>query len=254
MSAQSEPERQFRARLGRAGSDAVTTPDGNDVPRWVREGPQGRAGLPALVTVGIGLAQNVVQVHGADTSGHAVLRTTLRREQVPAVLRRGDGSLRRCAFPGPPDRQAGPCGAADPDRLIAIAKPRPRNGSCCPAWWQGQAMSRGARVTVDFPDQADRGKLPPALVVAGRRMPGRERPPAVHVRSARPVLPGGDGALCHVGPGSQAAPGDCRGGLSVPPPRAPAPAGQTGWRPPAGSCRRRCSRGCAAAPCRGGQG
>ena len=59
-----------------------------------------------IITVGLDLAKNVFQVHGADGSGRAVLRKKLRRAQVLEFfgqlpgLRRGDGSLWRRSFLG----------------------------------------------------------------------------------------------------------------------------------------------------------
>ena len=38
--------------------------------------------MSEIITVGLDLAKNVFQVHGADDSGHAVLRKKLRRAQV----------------------------------------------------------------------------------------------------------------------------------------------------------------------------
>ena len=38
--------------------------------------------MSEIATVGLDLAKNVFQVHGADASGRAVLRRTLRRGQV----------------------------------------------------------------------------------------------------------------------------------------------------------------------------
>jgi hypothetical protein len=61
------------------GFDDVTAPDGICVPRWVCEDPQGRAVMSEIITVGLDLAENVFQVHGA---GRAVLRKKLRRVQV----------------------------------------------------------------------------------------------------------------------------------------------------------------------------
>ncbi len=57
-------------------------PDGIDVPRWVCNDPQRRAVMSEIITVGLDLAKNVFQGHGADGSGRAVLRKTLRRAQV----------------------------------------------------------------------------------------------------------------------------------------------------------------------------
>ena len=38
--------------------------------------------MSEIITVGLDLAKNVFQVHGADGTGHAVLRKKLRRAQV----------------------------------------------------------------------------------------------------------------------------------------------------------------------------
>jgi len=43
--------------------------------------------MSEIVTVGLDLAKNVFQVHGADGAGQAVLRKKLRRDQVPAFFR-----------------------------------------------------------------------------------------------------------------------------------------------------------------------
>ncbi len=54
--------------------------------------------MSEIIMVGLDLAKNVFQLHGADASGHAVLRKKLRRGQVPeffARLRRG-WSRRAC--------------------------------------------------------------------------------------------------------------------------------------------------------------
>ena len=69
--------------------------------------------MSEITTVGLDLAKNVFQAHGADASGRAVLRKKLRRDQVldlrpVATLRRGHGSVRPRAFLGPRDRQARP--------------------------------------------------------------------------------------------------------------------------------------------------
>jgi hypothetical protein len=98
-----------RARTGRPwkGSDDVTDPDGIGVPKWVCNDPQRRAVMSEITTVGLDLAKNVFQVHGADGAGRAVLRKKLRRAQVleffgaAAALRCGDGSLWWRAFLGP---------------------------------------------------------------------------------------------------------------------------------------------------------
>ena len=42
--------------------------------------------MSEIITVGIDLAKNVFQLHGADASGRAVLRRKLRRTQVLEVL------------------------------------------------------------------------------------------------------------------------------------------------------------------------
>ena len=39
-----------------------------------------------IITVGLDLAKNVFQVHGADDTGQAVLRKTLRRAQVLKIF------------------------------------------------------------------------------------------------------------------------------------------------------------------------
>ena len=67
-------------------------PDGIFVPRWVCEDPQRGAVMSEITTVGLDLAKNLFQVHGADASGHAVLRKKLRRDQVLAFF----GQLRPC--------------------------------------------------------------------------------------------------------------------------------------------------------------
>ena len=42
--------------------------------------------MSEIITVGLDLAKNVFQVHGADATGRAVLRKKLRRDQVLAFL------------------------------------------------------------------------------------------------------------------------------------------------------------------------
>ena len=42
--------------------------------------------MSEIITVGLDLAKNVFQAHGADASGRAVLRKKLRREQVLALF------------------------------------------------------------------------------------------------------------------------------------------------------------------------
>lgn len=62
--------------------------------------------MSEIITVGLDLAKNVFQVHGADGTGRALLRKKLRRDQVLEFfwtapgLRCGDGSLRRRSFLG----------------------------------------------------------------------------------------------------------------------------------------------------------
>ncbi len=48
--------------------------------------------MSEITTVGLDLAKNVFQVHGADVCGHVVLRKKLRRDQVLAFF----GQLRPC--------------------------------------------------------------------------------------------------------------------------------------------------------------
>ncbi len=48
--------------------------------------------MSEIITVGLDLAKNVCQVHGADASGRAVLRKKLRRAQVLEFF----GQLRSC--------------------------------------------------------------------------------------------------------------------------------------------------------------
>ena len=42
--------------------------------------------MAEMITVGLDLAKNVFQAHGADASGRAVLRKKLRRNQVLAFF------------------------------------------------------------------------------------------------------------------------------------------------------------------------
>ena len=42
--------------------------------------------MSEMITVGLDLAKNVFQAHGADVSGRAVLRKKLRRDQVLAFF------------------------------------------------------------------------------------------------------------------------------------------------------------------------
>lgn len=79
--------------------------------------------MSETVTVGLDLAKNVIQVHGADGSGRPVLRKKLRRAQVLEFF----GQFPSCVFAmeacggahfwTPGDSPAGSRGAADPARL-----------------------------------------------------------------------------------------------------------------------------------------
>ena len=42
--------------------------------------------MSEIITVGLDLAKNVFQAHGANASGRAVLRKRLRRDQVPGFF------------------------------------------------------------------------------------------------------------------------------------------------------------------------
>ncbi len=62
------------------GFDAVTAPpDGIDVPGWDRNNLFWEAVMSEITTVGLDLAKNVFQVHGADARGGVVFRKKLRR-------------------------------------------------------------------------------------------------------------------------------------------------------------------------------
>lgn len=54
--------------------------------------PQSRAVMSEIITVGLDLAKNVFQVHGADGAGRSVLRKKLRRPQGLRFF----GQLRPC--------------------------------------------------------------------------------------------------------------------------------------------------------------
>ena len=66
--------------------DVTAPPDGVDVPRWVCEAPYRMAVMFEITTVGLDLAKNVFQAHGANVSGKEVLRKKLRRDQVLAFF------------------------------------------------------------------------------------------------------------------------------------------------------------------------
>lgn len=76
-----------------------------------------------VITIGLDLAKNVYQVHGADAFGSVVFRKRLRRDKVlsffavlpPCTV--GDGSLWRCAPLGTPAQQGWPYGSSDPGGL-----------------------------------------------------------------------------------------------------------------------------------------
>ena len=75
-----------------------------------------------ITTVGLDLAKNVFQAHGADRSGRAMLRKKLRRDQVLAFFAQlpglcGGGGLCQCALLGSRDRAARTRGAPDPTSL-----------------------------------------------------------------------------------------------------------------------------------------
>lgn len=72
------PHEKFFSKPIVHGFDDVTAPDGIDVPRWVCDDPQRRTVMSEIITVGLDLAKNVFQVHGADGAGRAVLRKKLR--------------------------------------------------------------------------------------------------------------------------------------------------------------------------------
>lgn len=92
LSGRTRLSRQARLTV-RVGFVAVTAPpDGIDVPRWVCNDPQRGAVMSGIITVGLDLAKNVFQFHGADAAGRAVLRKKLRRDQVLAFF----GQLPSC--------------------------------------------------------------------------------------------------------------------------------------------------------------
>ena len=72
-------------RSGKAeGSDGLDAPsDGIDVPRWRGLATEEEAPMSKVSTIGLDLAKNVFQVHGADVAGAVVFRKRLRR---PSVL------------------------------------------------------------------------------------------------------------------------------------------------------------------------
>ena len=70
-------------RIVSNGMDAPTF-DGIDMPKWKCQQPLEPEGAPIMqiTTIGIDLAKNVFQIHGANERGKAVLRKQLRRDQV----------------------------------------------------------------------------------------------------------------------------------------------------------------------------
>jgi hypothetical protein len=64
-------------------SDGVDAPsDGIDVPRWRGLATEEEAPMSKVSTIGLDLAKNVFQVHGADVAGAVVFRKRLRRASV----------------------------------------------------------------------------------------------------------------------------------------------------------------------------
>jgi transposase len=65
------------------GIDGVDAPsDGIDVPRWRGLATEEEAPVSKVSTIGLDLAKNVFQVHGADVAGAVVFRKRLRRTSV----------------------------------------------------------------------------------------------------------------------------------------------------------------------------
>jgi transposase len=62
--------------------DGVDAPDGISVPKWRCFKPLEEASMANVSTVGLDLAKNVFQVHGADSAGAVLVRRKLRRGQV----------------------------------------------------------------------------------------------------------------------------------------------------------------------------
>jgi hypothetical protein len=59
------------------------------VPKWYCVTTTGKKGTTdmKLTTIGIDLAKNVLQVHGADAKGNAVLKKQLKRNKCWSILR-----------------------------------------------------------------------------------------------------------------------------------------------------------------------
>lgn len=76
-----------------------------------------------VTTIGLDLAKNVFQAHGADASGSVVFRKQLRRRNVLEFIAKQPGctgcygSLLRSALLGARDCQVRPLGAIDPTSL-----------------------------------------------------------------------------------------------------------------------------------------
>jgi hypothetical protein len=66
-----------------SSSDDVTAPDSIDMPKWACGDPHTRTVMSEIATVGLDLAKNVFQAHGANTFGRVALRKKLRHDQVP---------------------------------------------------------------------------------------------------------------------------------------------------------------------------
>ena len=61
--------------------------------------------MEQATTIGLDIAKHVFQVHGADGAGHVLFRKRITRVKLPGFsqlkpVRRGDGSLCRCALLG----------------------------------------------------------------------------------------------------------------------------------------------------------
>src|SRR5215469_1372832 len=68
--------------------------------------PPKEASVEQVSTIGLDIAKHVFQVHGADAAGHVLFRKRITRVKLLSFpssanpVRRGDGSLRRCALLG----------------------------------------------------------------------------------------------------------------------------------------------------------
>ena len=136
-------------------------------------------------TIGLDIAKNVFQAHGADASGAVLFRKRLRRAQVLAFfagqppVRRGDGGLRQGALLGARDRQARPHGAADPAGLCEAVREaaEERCGRC-------RGDLRGGAAA----DHALRGGQERGSAGCGARVPGSgSAGAAAHPNDQRPA-------------------------------------------------------------------